>query len=384
MDKFIIKNVSQESIKKELSLVGFDSSYIHQAAYKYRYFNIKIFNLSLPQVNILKQAALSFGADCAVHRDILTAEVQNSDCILGGSVSQIKKIINSLKFQPFSMKVLAEELERFIAGYNRRKSQVVGILNLTKDSFSDGGLYYNFEDAVAHLNELIDDGADIIDIGAESTRPYSSPVSAEEQLEKIVPILKYINNKNINIPISIDTRLSSVAQAAIDFGVAIINDVSGFTYDDKLPAVISDNDVKVIIQHSQGTPDVMQDNPIYDSVIDEVYCDFVSNKLKFALEFGIKKENIILDVGIGFGKTKEQNYQLIKHIKDFKYLGYPVMLGLSRKTLLDMPNASNEEKDIYTLALNTIAIEHDVDYLRVHNVKLHKRLIELMNNFSEE
>lgn len=380
---FNLKKINENDIISELNSIGFDKSYVKQGQNKYKYINIKIFALTLPQANILKQTALTVGADCAVNREVLTANVSSTDCILGGSYSQIKKIIQKIIVQPFSMEKLALELENFLEGQiaEKKTPQIVGILNLTKNSFSDGGMYYDFDKAVKHLNEMIDDGADIIDIGAESTKPYSSPVSADEQLAVIEPILKYINNRNIVVPISVDTRSSEVAKRSIDLGASIINDVSGFDYDENMSKVVANAGVKVILQHSQGTPENMQINPQYDNLIDDIFLNLKNVKLKNALESGIKKENVILDVGIGFGKTRQQNFELLRRIDEFKSIGCEMMIGLSRKSLLDMPDATNEEKDIFTTALNTIAIEKNVEYLRVHNVKLHKKLVELMKNF---
>lgn len=382
MRDFCIKTLNQREILIELKNIGFDEHYIGNVSGKYKYINLKIFKLSVPQANILKQTALSVGTDCAVNKNVLTNKVDYSDCILGGSISQIRQIINKLRAQPFSMSILADKLENFIGNYEYKLSKIVGILNLTADSFSDGGLYNNFESAVRHLHELIEDGADIIDIGAESTKPYSKEVGADEQLSKLEPVLKYICERNIKIPISIDTRSSIVAKRVCDYGVSIINDVSGFDYDENMINVVDETGVKTIIQHSLGTPENMQDNPEYNNLVDDIYLS-LNKKIESALNKGIQKENIIIDVGIGFGKTKEQNFELIKRIDEFKSLGCEIMLGISRKSFLDMKNASNEEKDIYTLALNTLAIERKVDYLRVHNVKLHKKLIELMGNFKE-
>ena len=230
------------------------------------------------------------------------------------------------------------------------------------------------------MHQLIDEGADIIDIGAESTKPFSEPVSANDQLEKIEPILNYIQKSNINVPISIDTRSSEVALRTIDLGASIINDVSGFDFDKNLVNVVSSTGKKVIIQHSQGTPENMQIKPKYENLVDEIYLS-LQNKVEFAQQKGILKDNIIIDVGIGFVKTKEQNFELIRRIDEFKSIGCEIMLGISRKSLLDMKDKTNEVKDIYTTALSSLAIERNVDYLRVHNVKMHKALIELMKNF---
>lgn len=380
---FNLKKINENDIVSELNSIGFDKSYVKQGQNKYKYINIKIFALTLPQANILKQTALTVGADCAVNREVLTANVSSTDCILGGSYSQIKKIIQKIIVQPFSMEKLALELENFLESQiaEKKTPQIVGILNLTKNSFSDGGMFYDFDKAVEHLNEMIDEGADIIDIGAESTKPYSSPVSPDDQLAVIEPILKYINNRNIVVPISIDTRSSEVARRSIDLGASIINDVSGFDYDENMSKVVANTGVKVILQHSQGTPENMQINPQYDNLIDDIFLNLKNVKLKNALESGIKKENVILDVGIGFGKTRQQNFELLRRIDEFKSIGCEMMIGLSRKSLLDMSDATNDEKDIFTTALNTIAIEKNVEYLRVHNVKLHKKLVELMKNF---
>ena len=255
----------------------------------------------------------------------------------------------------------------------------MGILNVTKNSFSDGGKYFNFEDSVKHLQELIADGADIIDIGAESTKPYSQAISADEQLDKLVPIMKYIKSNDISVPISIDTRSAKVAQKCIELGANINNDVSGFDYDAGMVNVIADNpEVKIILQHSQGNPENMQNNPHYENLMDEIYFN-LKRKVDFAISNGIKKENIIVDPGIGFGKTKEHNVEIIKRWKEFKTIGCPVLIGLSRKSLLELQNSGNEEKDLYSLALGSILINEDIDYLRVHNVKIHKKLQDILN-----
>ena len=381
MKDFCLKFINSRDICCELESIGFDSNYLNVAANKYRYINIKIYNLSLPQTNILKQTALSVGADCAVNKGVLTANVEFSDCILGGSIAQIMQILDKLRFQQFSMAELAEEISKQLI-YYKAEPKIVGVLNLTKNSFSDGGLYYDYDSAIFRLNEIIEEGADIVELGAESTKPYSAPTSEEKQLEKLEPILKYICERNIKIPVSVDTRSGEVAKRVLDYGVSIINDVSGLTFDEKMANIIANAGVKVVIQHSQGLPENMQDNPTYNNVVDDIYKNLYE-KLKQAKNKGIKQEKIILDVGIGFGKTKEQNFELIKRIDEFKSLGCKLMLGISRKSFLGLNEASNDEKDIYTVALNTLAIERKVNYLRVHNVKMHRKLIDIMKNFKE-
>lgn len=382
MKNFVIKKLSCLNIEQELKNIGFDKSYLNQGVEKYNYINLKIFDLSLPQANILKQTALTFGADCAVNKNIITAQVKFTDCILGGSLSQLRKIAYKLKFQPFSMKNLSEMILSELNKQKEYSPKIVGILNLTKNSFSDGGMFYDFNNAVKHIEEMVSEGADIIDIGAESTKPYSKPVEDDEQLKHILPVLKYINDNNIDIPISIDTRSAKVACESINEGAKIINDVSGLEYDEKMiDCILTNKDVKIVIQHSLGTPENMQVSPCYNNVVDDIW-KFLYNKVEMLTQQGVKKENIIVDVGIGFGKTQADNFELIKRIEEFQSLGCEIMLGISRKSFLNMETDSNEIKDIFTVAINSLAIERHVDYLRVHNVGLHKKLLTLMKNFN--
>lgn len=377
MQDFILKEIVTDKIVEELEKIGFDKSYRERAQAKFRYKNIKIYSLSTAQANILKQTALSVGADCATHRETITGKAETTDCILGGSVSSLLKISEKLKSQPFSLKILGEKIAELVYFKKTARTKIVGILNLTPDSFSDGGEFLDFDKAKAHLNYMIENGADIVDIGAESTRPGATPVSAETQIARLLPILKFIQSENINIPISIDTRSAEVAKACIEAGALIINDVSGLVYDKNMADVIAQTGVKVIIQHSKGEPDNMQDNPLYENLIDEIYLD-LRKKVETAEMNGIRIENIIVDPGIGFGKTRDDNFEIIRRIEEFYGLGSEIMLGLSRKSLLNMPQEENDIKDIFTVALNTLAVESRVDYIRVHNVKLHKMLLDVL------
>lgn len=380
MHDFLLKELSNTEIETELKNIGFDKTYTGKAKNKFIYKNFKIYNLTVAQANILKQTALSVGADCGTHREVITGKVKLSSCILGGSISQIQKIAKKLQYQPFGLKNLGEQLFEKIKISTAKNTKIVGILNITKNSFSDGGKYYNFEDAIKHLHQLIDDGADVIDIGAESTKPYSKGVSDEEQLKNLEPVLNYIRENNIQIPISIDTRSSVVAEKCIELGASIINDVSGFDFDSRMVEVIAaqqDKNIKVILQHSNGTPETMQDNPQYGNLMDEIYIK-LKEKVKFAILKGIQPSNIIIDPGIGFGKTREHNIEIIKRWKELRTIGCPVLLGLSRKSFLEIKNSDNDEKDLYTLALNSILMNENIDYIRVHNVKIHKKLQQII------
>lgn len=378
MHEFTLREIKNADMETELNRIGFDKSYAHKVVTKFNYKNIKIYDLTSAQANILKQTALSVGCDCATHREVITGKIVKSDCILGGSISEIKKIAEKLQLQPFGLKELGKKLFNFLTPIGIGQGEggkLVGILNITNNSFSDGGLFNDFESAKTHLLEMINDGADIIDIGAESTKPYSSAVPAKEQLEKLLPIVDFAKDKTI---ISIDTRSAQVAEECIKAGAHIINDVSGLDYDEKMADVIAKYNCPIIIQHSKGIPENMQNSPHYNDVMEEIFIA-LKDKIEFARSKGI--ENIITDPGIGFGKTIEHNFEIIKRIEEFKTLGYPVMLGVSRKSLLG--DLSINEKDVFTVALNSLAIVNGIDYIRVHNVKLHRKLLSILENFQK-
>ena len=369
MKNFIIKEIVNADIKKEIDNIGFDPEYSKFTVDKFEYKTFKIYSLTPAQANILKQTALSEGADCATHRETITCRIPYTDCILGGSYAQLRKIANKLEHQPFGLAELKEEI---LCRLEKKhlKTRLAGVLNLTTNSFSDGGLYYDLENAKEKFLSLIADGADMIDIGAESTRPYSENIPADKQLEKLLPILEFARDKDVKI--SIDTRSSVVADEVLKLGNYIINDVSGFDYDEKMPEVIAKHHAGVIIQHSKGNPQNMQDNPDYECLLDEI---FLCLKEKIDLARTNCIDNIIVDVGIGFGKRPEHNVELIKRIAEFKSLGYPLMLGISRKSFLGVESDDNDLKDALTLGYGAIAIQNGVDWLRVHNVKLHRKFL---------
>ena len=371
--KFLIKQIKNADWEKELENIGFDKSYRNKFTDKFLFKNLKIYDLSTPQANIIKQTALSVGADCATHREVITGKIEKSDAILSGSFAQLNKIAMKLKHQPFGLSELADKISEQLAE-KRTKTKIVGILNITPNSFSDGGMYNSTEKACEHFKQLLSDGADVIEIGAESTKRGAPAISSGKQLEKIMPVLRFIKQNNYNIPISIDTRNSIVAEECLKNGASIINDVSGLKYDKEMAKIISKYDGELILQHSLGNEKNMEEKPNYKNVVDDVFKDLYK-QTEYAKSCGIK--NLIIDAGIGFDKDLEDNFRIINRIEEFYSLGYPLMLGLSRKSLLNIKDADNEEKDLYTLALNTLALEHHVDYIRVHNVKIHRKLMDI-------
>ena len=366
MQNFIIKELVTSNIESELEKIGFDIAYRAQASDKFRYKTLKIYDLTIPQANILKQTALSFGADCGLHREVLVNKIEKTDVILGGSYSQLKKICEKLAQQPFSLKVLAEKILSNLKN-KECKTKIVGILNVTPNSFSDGGKYIEVDKAIEHFYQLVEDGADMIDIGAESTKPYADPVLPEVQIERLKPILNTV--KKCNLPISVDTRDAKVARYALENGATIINDVSGMEFDPKIIDVVAQFNAGIILQHSTFKT---EDKPLYIEVVDDVYKSLYE-KIIIAKEKGV--ENIIVDVGIGFGKGKEDCFELLNRIEEFFTLNTPIMVGLSRKSFMNIDNDDNNLKDAVSLALSYPLVQKGVDYIRVHNVKLFRQLL---------
>ncbi|MCF8240236.1 MAG: dihydropteroate synthase [Melioribacteraceae bacterium] len=254
---------------------------------------------------------------------------------------------------------------------------IMGIVNITPDSFSDGGKYNSTEKAVEHAINLIDDGADIIDIGGESSRPGADAVEAEEEIARVIPVIKEILVQRPGTVISIDTYKSIVAEEAIINGAKIVNDISAFSIDDRILRVVKKHKVPYIIMHMRGTPKNMQDSPHYNDVTSEVY-EYLRNRVNIANDHGVN--NLIIDPGIGFGKRLNDNFELIKRLEEFKGIGYPILIGLSRKSYLGKSlNLEVDERDIPTLIHETMAAIKGARIIRTHNVKNAVKIKELFN-----
>ena len=258
----------------------------------------------------------------------------------------------------------------------------MGIVNVTPDSFYDGGRYYKKEAAIRQGLHLANEGADIIDIGGESSRPGAKPVSPKEELSRVIPVIEGLRKRS-KIPISIDTYKSKVAEEALKSGANVINDISGLRMDKKMAEVARKYDAPIILMHMQGTPQNMQKNLSYKDVVAEIY-DFLKQRINFAKKQGIKAKKIIIDPGIGFGKTVEHNLLIIKHLRKFKALKKPILIGVSRKSfigkILELPEEQRLEG---TLAAVCVSILNGANILRVHNVKEIKRatdVVKAINN----
>lgn len=259
------------------------------------------------------------------------------------------------------------------------KPQLMGILNVTPDSFSDGGQFNDLNTGLQHAQKMLAQGVDIIDIGGESTRPGSDPVSAAEQIARVIPIISGIRTElDSEIPISIDTTLSEVAAAALDVGATMINDISGGLHDSQILQLAALRKVPIILMHCQGTPKTMQDNPYYEEVVAEVKTH-LQQRVFAALSAGVPAQHIFLDPGIGFGKRKQDNLQLLAHLEELVAMGYPILLGTSRKRFMGTLCDVHEPSDLVTATAVTTAlgVMAGVQLFRVHDVKENRQAIDV-------
>ncbi len=249
------------------------------------------------------------------------------------------------------------------------KTHIMGVLNVTPDSFSDGGLFFDKESAVRRAHYLIGLGADILDIGGESTRPGAEALPLEEELRRTIPVIQAVA-KSAHIPLSIDTFKAEVARRALDAGASIVNDISGLRFDPAMPKVVAQYGVPVIVMHIKGTPKDMQEHPVYEALVPEIM-DYLRCSIRLAADSGISEDKIIIDPGIGFGKTVGHNLEIIKNLKEFTLLGKPVAIGVSRKAFIGklLGGVPHDERIEGTAAAVAASILNGANIVRVHDVR---------------
>ena len=333
----------------------------------------------LPSSNIgaaLPAAPISFQQE-------RSSDTSPHEVLLTGTPVQLRRLSRLLAEDQRILPGLAGKIDSLLDNYLRsdykincrgkvldlsRRTHIMGILNVTPDSFSDGGQYAAAERALAHAREMAAAGADIIDIGGESTRPGAAPVAEEEELRRIIPLIERLSAE-LAVPISVDTYKSSVAKKAIAAGAGIVNDISGLRFSPDMADVVAGSGAAVVIMHIKGTPRDMQQNPVYDDVVGEVM-DYLEEGIRIAARAGVDREKIFIDPGIGFGKTLEHNLALLDRLDQFQALGRPIVLGTSRKkfigTVLDLP--APEQRVDGTAATMAIGIERGARVVRVHDV----------------
>lgn len=374
----------QREARSELQKIGVDDDSLPMMAPKMQHFVMKLKDVDVRAANVLKQEMLSKGGEAAVAKWTTSFTRPTTDVLLIGTLKQYQILLKKMRLQPYGMKAMAVELEEVLAslGGNKliswrcgdaelivgKRTLIMGILNVTPDSFSESGRYFDRDKAIEHGFVMIEEGADIIDIGGESSRPGAEVITEREESRRVLPVIEAIRERSA-IPISIDTQKSEVAAKALAAGANIINDVSALRNDPKIVYLAAEAGVPVILMHMQGTPLIMQQNPEYEDLISEI-CFFLRKRVEFALEAGIHRENIAVDPGIGFGKTPGNNLEILRRLRELKSIGMPLVLGTSRKstigTVLDLPV---EERLEGTAATVTSGIVNGADIIRVHDVK---------------
>lgn len=347
----------------------------------------KIEGISAPAANILKQHLLSLGADAALRREALVKRTK-TDIIIFGTLSQLKKCIKKVRRQPFGLKEVADKLGEilkekepiFIARDKKvrfRTPLICGIINLTPDSFSGDGLLSKglgnrskiTNLVLKRVEEMAKNGAKMVDLGGESTRPFSKPISEEEEKKRVIPCLRLVRKKFPSLILSIDTYKFNVAKEAVEEGVDVINDITALRHSPQIAHLVKRHHLGCILMHMKGRPQTMQINPVYKDVVKDILI-FLEQRMDFCLAQGINKSQLLVDPGIGFGKRVKDNLLILNRLYEFKSLGVPVFVGVSRKSFIGKITKEEVENRLPgTLASVVISVLKGADILRVHDVK---------------
>jgi dihydropteroate synthase len=345
---------------------------------------VRVKDLNLRAASILKQEMLSRGGEVAISREVYEWWGEKADCVLMGTLAQFERLLPKLKAQPFGLRSLAVSMETALRNHDDTvpichpglvftdAPLMMGILNVTPDSFSDGNAYADVDAAVRCGLQMVEDGAALVDVGGESTRPGSDPVSLEDELERVLPVVKALASE---LPgrISVDTCKARVAAEALASGAYMINDISALRMDPGMISVVRDADCPVVLMHMLGEPKSMQENPVYGDVVDELY-EFFVERLNWAVDKGLKEKNLLIDPGLGFGKTTAHNLEILRDLAAFRSLGRPIVVGASRKRFLGeiLGIDDPQERDAATAATTVIAAVAGAHIARVHQIGLNR------------
>lgn len=374
----------------EMGKVGVDPTGMKLMKGKTLHYNLKVEGIVPRTANILKQEMLSVGGDAALDRRDLDCSSSSTDALLMGTEKQFEKLYSKLQQYP-DLHFFGQSLKEILRNLSRahytircrkrtftlgKQTLLTGVLNVTPDSFSDGGLFFDKEKAFARGLKMVEEGADFIDIGGESTRPGSKPLGLDEELRRVIPVIESLA-KEVDAPISIDTYKSTVAKKAIEAGAQIINDISGLHLDPSLSQVAAKEDVPLVLMHIRGNPETMQKNIHYESLFSEII-QYLKDSIQRAESAGVDPEQIIIDPGIGFGKTVEDNLLILKNLQEFKILGKPLLLGTSRKSFIGkILNADVTERLEGTLSSIVVGVLNGAHIIRCHDVLQAKRAIAI-------
>ncbi len=350
---------------------------------------IKLKNISAPAANIIKQEMLSRGGEAAIAREAIV-DKKSTDVLLMGTLRQYQLLIDKLKKQPLGLGKLAGEIKNLLDNLETesriiklangkelemgKKTIIMGILNVTPDSFSDGGKYLDSERAIRHAYEMMEQGADIIDIGGASSRPDSTMVDEEEELQRVLPVVKILAAQDITI--SVDTCRASVAKAALDNGAHIINDIGNLQLDSQMLSVLTEKQAAVILMHNRLQ---INQGQAYEDIISDIVRE-ISDSVKSLENAGLAANKIMVDPGIGFGKSPSENFLIIRQLSAFKSMGFPVVVGASRKSFIGRTlNLEVDERLEGSLGLMAASIMNGADIIRVHDVKESCRVAEIVD-----
>ncbi len=374
----------KQDIRREMKKIKVDPAGISIMEPKNRFFTIKVSRLPLKAALLLKQEMLSRGGEAALPRDTISLTMDKVDTILAGTKKHYLELVKKLKAQPFGLPALADEIIRVIQNTEKKKTELVvgghhlplgkrtlvmGILNVTPDSFSDGGQFDRLDLAIQQAVKMAREGADIIDVGGESTRPGHQPISPEDELSRVLPVIEKLKSE-LDIPVSIDTHKAAVAKEALKAGADMVNDIWGLKADEEMAPVVSSFHVPLCVMHNRK-------NAVYEDLMDDIISD-LRESIALADGAGIDLERVIIDPGIGFAKNLEENLEVMDRLEELQALGHPVLLGTSRKSMigktLDVPM---EERLEGTAATVTAGILKGADIIRVHEVKEMKRVAQM-------
>ena len=387
---YLLDLKGKEDAERIFGGIGCDPVGVQFMLNKTRIYPLLVKDVKSPGANALKQHMLSLGGEAVVGRGVINNSQPTSDVLLLGTLKQYKGLTEKLAYQPWGLKVLGEKIKALVEhlGHKNRiewkwtdrsltlgeRTLVMGILNVTPDSFSDGGKYNTLDAALKQALKMVEEGVDVIDVGGESTRPGSRPVSLEEELDRVLPVLEVLL-KEVPVPISLDTYKSETARQALSLGVHIINDVGGGKKDPRIVQIVAENRAPVIVMHNPA-------EPVYRSLVPDIIED-LQESIQLYERAGLLPEKVMVDPGIGFGKNPRQNLAVMRHWESFQVMGKPLLLGASRKSfigaVLDTPVHERLEGSLAAVAW---AFMKGVQMVRVHDVRETVRLLRMLEAMS--
>lgn len=388
MKNRIITINSIEDAREILQQIGVSSQGVEVMAPKAVGRSLLLYNVQTGAANILKQEALIIGADVAMSKGIVEGEKRTTNLLFMGGANKLLALITRMRhYTGMGLPEIREQLNTFrnqllywsLADKGRDFSpQIMGILNVTPDSFSDGNKYLEVNKAVIHALQMVKDGASIIDVGGESSRPGSPGVSLADELNRVIPVINAIREHS-SVPISVDTSKAEVARQALKAGANIINDITALQGDSEMLQVLAEFPAsRLCLMHMQGSPTTMQKDPVYSNVINDIM-SFFEERIAFCQQHNISLERIIIDPGIGFGKNLSHNLTILKRLAEFHILGCHILLGASRKSFINgISSSTSDEREGGTMATSALAWQQKIDIIRVHNVKDNAQLLQVL------